>query len=225
MARNSRHNNTALEKHRFRNKEIRDWRLSLICFFLPGTDQMTKKIELDSNLLSILLTESFNNFSVLELRSAYLAIVSNPTRGKVEARKFVYRHILRLEKKGLLERQYSEKRDRTFYSKSKQFSPDKFHLLENPQECSESEVKEEENEGIKKNLISKLNKYRLELLTSIGETDEYKSLCNQFPQLTENLQERYNHARDNGSKILGRIKALESLINQQSPFEPMNETS
>ena len=71
---------------------------------------MTKKIDLDSDLLSILLTESFNDFTVLELRSAYIAIVNNPMLGKIEARKFVYRHILRLEKKGLLERKYSEKR-------------------------------------------------------------------------------------------------------------------
>ena len=186
---------------------------------------MTKKIELDSDLLSILLTESFNNFAVLELRSAYLAIVKDPLLNTVEARKFVYRHILRLEKKGLLERKYSEKRDRTFYSKTKQFSPDKFQISENAHGNSMSQVKVEESVGVKKDLISKLNQYRLELLTSIGETDEYKSLCSQFPQMAENLQERYNQARDNGSKILGRIKALESLINQQLPFEPMNETS
>jgi hypothetical protein len=63
---------------------------------------MTKKIDLGSDLLSILLTESFNNFTVLELRSAYLATVKKPTLGTVEARKFVYRHILRLEKKGVV---------------------------------------------------------------------------------------------------------------------------
>jgi hypothetical protein len=143
----------------------------------------------------------------------------------VDARKFVYRHILRLENKGLLDRKYSDKKDRTFYSKSKHFSPDKFHISKNIQKSSTPKVKEDENEGIKKDLVSKLNQYRLELLTSIGETDEYKSLSNQFPQLTKILQERYNQARDNGSKILGRIKALESLINQQLPFEPMNETS
>ena len=186
---------------------------------------MTKKINLDSDLLSILLTESFNNFSVLELRSAYLAITDKPTLGKVEARKFVYSHIIRLEKKGLLERKYSDKRGRTFYLKSKKFSPDKFQISKNIEESSISQAKKDENEEIKKDLISKLNQYRLELLTSIGETDEYKLLCNQFPQLTENLQERYNYARDNGSKILGRIKALESLINHKLPFESMNETS
>jgi hypothetical protein len=194
-------------------------------FILLGIDLMTKKIDLDRDLLSILLTESFNNFTVLELRSAYLAIVKDPLLGSVEARKFVYRHILSLEKKGLLERKYSEKRDRTFYSKSKLFSADKFHVSENSQGSAVSQVKEEENVGVKKDLVSKLNQYRLELLTSIGETDEYKSLCNQFPQLTGDLQERYNQARDNGSKVLGRIKALEYLINQQREIEPINETS
>jgi len=186
---------------------------------------MTKKIDLDRDLLSILLTESFNNFTVLELRSAYLAIVNSPQLSPVEARKYVYRHILRLEKKGLLERKYSEKKDRTFYSKSRQFCSDKFKTPENIQEGPIHEIKSEGNAGVKKDLISKLNQYRLELLTSIGETDEYKLLCNQFPQLTEDLKERYNHARDNGSKILGRIKALESLINQQDQCDLINATS
>jgi hypothetical protein len=160
------------------------------------------------------LADNFNNFTVLELRSAYLAIVSNPQLGKVEARKYVYRHILRLESKGLLERKYSEKRDRTFYSKTKQFSPDCFQVSEEHLETSKPPLKKEENLGVKKDLISKINKYRLELLTSIGETEEYKALCSEFPQMADNLQERYNNARDNGSKVLGRIKALESLISQ-----------
>mgnify|MGYP003646280575 FL=1 len=171
-------------------------------------------IKLDSDLLSIFLTENFNNFTVLELRSAYLAIIKNHQLGKVEARKYVYRHILRLESKGLLERKYSEKRDRTFYSKTKQFSPDCFQVSEERLETSQPPLKKEENLGVKKDLISKINKYRLELLTSIGETEEYKALCSEFPQMADNLQERYNNARDNGSKVLGRIKALESLISQ-----------
>jgi hypothetical protein len=186
---------------------------------------MTKKIYLDSDLLTILLTESVDKFTVLELRSAYVAIVKNSLLNKVEARKFVYRHILRLEEKGLLERKYSKKRNRTFYSKTNLFHPDKFEVSEDNPARSKPQIKEEKNVGVTKDLLTKLNQYKLELLTSIGETDEYKTLCNQFPQLTENLQERYNHARDHGSKILGRIKALESLINQQSHMESTNATS
>jgi hypothetical protein len=180
---------------------------------------MTKKINLDKDLVSILLTENFNNFTVLELRSAYLAIANSSKLGKIEARKFVYRHILRLEKKGLLERKYSEKRDRTFYSKTKQFSPELFHI---PQVGSNHGVSKDQKTNIselKKDLIIKLNQYKSELLTSIGETEEYKTLCSQFPELAEDLQERYNQARDNGSKVLGRIKALESLISQQRSVE------
>jgi predicted transcriptional regulator len=186
---------------------------------------MTKKMDLDRDLLSILLTESFNNFTVLELRSAYLAIVNNPQLSPVNARKYVYRHILRLEKKGLLERKYSEKKDRTFYSKSKLFSSDKFKTQENIQEDPVHQIKSEEIADLKMDLINRLNQYKLELLTSMGETEEYELLCNQFPQLIEDLKERYNHARDNRSKVLGRIKALESLINQQDQSDSINATS
>jgi len=73
--------------------------------------------------------------------------------------------------------------------------------------------------------MNRLNQYKLELLTFMGETEEYELLCSQFPQLTEDLRERYSYARDNRSKILGRIKALESLINQQIQCDSINATS
>ena len=66
-----------------------------------------------------------------------------------------------------------------------------------------------------KSLVNKLQNYKVELLTSIGETDEYKSLCLEYPQLKEQLQESYNSARENSQIIIGKVKALESFIEQQ----------
>lgn len=196
--------------------------LSLLRLF-PGTGLVTMRIKLDTDLLSILLTENFDNFTVLELRSAYLAINSNSKLGKVDARKYVYRNILRLEKKGLLERKYSTKRDRTYYSKSQTFSPDVFQETGMPKEIKSTESTNLDGEGFKKDLIGRLNQYKSELLCSIGETEEYKTLCTQFPELSDDLQQRYNKARDYSSKVLGRIKALESIISQNIINEYQNE--
>lgn len=171
---------------------------------------MALMITLDEDLLSILLTESFDNFTVLELRGAYLAKVDDPALDKVEARRYVYRHILRLEKKGLIVRKKSSKQNRTYYSKTDEFSEDKFRTHSKPIANISSVTLTPE--GVSQKLTEKLNRYRSELLITLGETEEYKSLHEEFPNLTQELQQRYDSARDHCSKIHGRIKAIESLI-------------
>ena len=172
---------------------------------------MTRKISLEKDLLTILLTDSFDSFTILELRGAYLAKVGDPGLDKIEARRYVYRHILRLEKKGLLMRKRSAKSGRTYYSKTSDFSAKRFktHITSRPRE---TRSKPANLNGVKQQLREKLNRYRSELLISIGETEEYKSLHEDFPDLINELQEQYNSARDKCSKIHGRIKAIETLI-------------
>lgn len=186
------------------------------------------KINLDSDLVEIMTASGFNNFTVLELRSAYLAISTNKNLDKTEVRRFVYRHILRLEKKGLLKRIKSKKRDRTYYAKTDLFDINRFNNT-NTSLSKEAVVFSESSGSVSQELlhglIEKLQQYKVELLTSIGETDEYKALCLDFPELKGQLQEKYNQARDNSSKVLGRVKALESMIEQQKKVIPDNETS
>jgi len=184
---------------------------------------MTDKIDLDSGLLSILKTESFNKFTILELRGAYLAISRDKDLHKTEARRFVYRHILRLEKNGLLKRIYSKKTNKTTYAKTSKFDTSKFNAIN---QLLGDEVKfnltgtDSTSKDLLQILINKLQGYKVELLTSIGETDEYKSLCLQYPQLKEQLQENYNFARENSQKIIGKVKALEKSIEQHKQDKP-----
>lgn len=171
---------------------------------------MATKITLDEDLRSILLTGSFDNFTVLELRGAYLAKVNNPSLDKVEARRYVYRHILRLEKKGLLVRKESSKQDRTYYSKTAEFTDDKFKIQS--KSCANTNPVTRASDRVSQKLKEKLIRYRSELLIALGETEEYKSLHEEFPDLKQELQQRYDSSRDHCSKIHGRIKAIESLI-------------
>lgn len=77
------------------------------------------------------------------------------------------------------------------------------------------EVSSEAQDQVRQYLVDKLKNYELELLTSMGESEEYKALYSEFPQLKSQLQERYNKAREYCSKLLGRVKALETLIEHQ----------
>ncbi|OUS01148.1 hypothetical protein A9Q81_09825 [Gammaproteobacteria bacterium 42_54_T18] len=61
-------------------------------------------------------------------------------------------------------------------------------------------------------LEDKLKAHRLELLSTVGEIEEYELIGSETPQRREHIQELYNQARDHYSKTLGRIRALESLI-------------
>ena len=61
-------------------------------------------------------------------------------------------------------------------------------------------------------LAAKLNLYKAELLLNIGETEAYKEIYSEFPELVDDIQPQYNVARDNNTKILGKIRAIEGLM-------------
>lgn len=70
-----------------------------------------------------------------------------------------------------------------------------------------------------KPLIDKLNHYKTELLLNLGESEAYKELYSEFPELVDELQPQYNKARDNNTRILGKIRAIEGLLKQDEPLE------
>tara|TARA_R110002072_G_scaffold303068_1_gene492525 strand:- start:8314 stop:8535 length:222 start_codon:yes stop_codon:yes gene_type:complete len=62
------------------------------------------KVNLSEDFLLIIRRKDFDKFTVLELRSAYMALSSNKLLDKNEAQRIVYREILKLKNKGLLRR-------------------------------------------------------------------------------------------------------------------------
>ncbi len=65
-------------------------------------------------------------------------------------------------------------------------------------------------------LKEKYISYKQQLLQNIGEAEEYKNLCVEYPELQVKLQPKYNSVREKNTKILGNIKAIESLLNNKS---------
>ena len=85
----------------------------------------------------------------------------------------------------------------------------KFDVTNSPEKQGDKQVK----------LLSKLNHYKAELLLNIGESEAYKELYSEFPELVDELQPQYNKARDNNTRILGKIRAIEGLLKQDEPLE------
>jgi hypothetical protein len=63
-------------------------------------------------------------------------------------------------------------------------------------------------------LKAKYSDYKNQLLSGLGEAEEYKLLCKEYPELQEELQPKYNNIRDLNIKTLGKIRAIEFLLNK-----------
>jgi hypothetical protein len=60
--------------------------------------------------------------------------------------------------------------------------------------------------------------YKQQLLIGIGEAQEYQQLCKEYPELKNELQPKYNKVRDQNSRVLGKIKVIELLLNKTDTY-------
>lgn len=150
-------------------------------------------------------------FSVAELTQAYMAEPGDVHTSKKAARQFVYRNMTRLLKNGTLEQVRNGRRWPSYQlstavvSKAASSVPPTTTVV--PKAIA--------GERFEK-LRERLNLHKVEMLTAMGEAEEYNSICVELPEMRSEVQERYNQARDRCSKLLGKVKALESLL-AQSP--------
>ena len=180
-------------------------------------------ISLDGVFITILTAPSFDNFTVLELRSAFMAL-SNSELDKNNAQRVVYREILKLKNKGLLKRVDSKTTKKTTYVKT-----DLFHTVNfiSKDSASKPVKKDDDNSGgqnVIKELTDRLQRYKGELQSLIAESNGYKSLYAEFPHL-KGLQKNYNLARNNMNDIGGLIKSFETTIEDQKVLEENNDAS
>jgi len=172
-------------------------------------------LKLDPFVAQIIVATNFDYFTTSDVRSAYLALKSDPSLVPTIVRRIIYAELLKLVKKGWLNKLVSNKKGLTRFNKTGSFDVKAITTLANV-EVINSFVKQ----GDKKvKLLSKLNHYKAELLLNIGESEAYKELYSEFPELVDELQPQYNKARDNNTRILGKIRAIEGLLNQDEPLE------
>lgn len=171
-------------------------------------------IKINARLHTILQDENFDDFQVTQLRDAYLAS-SIANQNIIEVRKYIYRQILRLVKKGLLLKKGANSKS-TVYQKSALFFEANFII----QNTTDSRVSKPEpitpgtNIAIQR-LEERLKQSEVDLLTSIGESEEYMRLYKSFPEMKVHLESQYLQSRENSSKLLGQIKAIKSVLAHQ----------
>lgn len=140
------------------------------------------------------------------MRDVYLAMVSGDM-DQNEARKIVYRQILRLQKLGMLSKQESNQVKEHCYNKTELF----YQVGLKTNRLNSKNDKKANNP-----LEDRLKRCEVDLLTSIAESEEYMRLSESLPELKKHLECQYTKSRECSSKLLGQIKAIKSVMLHQS---------
>jgi hypothetical protein len=168
-----------------------------------------ERFTVKSKLLTVLNKQTIKSFTVDDLTEAYLKDPVSVHTSKKSARQFVYRNMLRLIKSGDLERLIVDQ-GWPLYALTKPFTG----KIQTSKVTVHTDVIEAQDAKADpaQSLKDKLNLYKLDMLSAMGETEEYNAICSEIPELRDEVQPLYNASRDRFSKLLGRVKALESLL-------------
>jgi hypothetical protein len=164
----------------------------------------------------IIVADNFDHFTTSDVRSAYLVLQNDSTLDPIIVRRRIYAELLKLVKKGWLKKLTLKKEGGTRFSKTDNFDVNEMTLKAESTSIS-SIVKR--NDKKEPRLVSKLNHYKTELLLNIGESEAYKELYSEFPDLVDEIQPQYNKSRDNNTRILGKIRAIEGLLSARQISE------
>jgi len=174
-----------------------------------------KSLTIKSGLLSALSTLVNREFTVHDLTEAYLNDPACRHNSKKAARQFVYRNMLRLIDNGKLTR-IVVKSGWPLYRLTPQFQTQGSAAVLAAVPLAASSKAIATKDIPRQSLQERLNRHKLEMLSAMGETEEYDAICSEMPELRDDVQPLYNQSRDKCSKLLGRVKALESLLARET---------
>ncbi|AYM87031.1 hypothetical protein [Pseudoalteromonas agarivorans] len=172
----------------------------------------------------ILSHPCMNRFTVKEVRAAYLFMpCQRDFKDLSELRRAIYAELLKYEKRGWLKKSVSAKKGITTYTKTETFDIP-FEQVE-PNNHQAIELSGLQIQEVRE-LYTRLNDYKNDLLEGIGKADEFRSLREIYPHLHNEFQPEYNKVRESNSRLLGKIDALEKTLSKLQRKEDKNiETS
>lgn len=170
-------------------------------------------------LYEALVIKALDNFTILELSDA--CSLTSPCVEKVNlppSYKLLYRQLDRLVRRGILSKSRFEGGS-VQYKKSKLFDStnfviNKILITKKPEENVELtninvDIK---RVHIEERLLALVGRCKVDLLTCIGESEEYIRIYSEFPELKSQLEPKYLESRERSSKLLGKIKALDAVL-------------
>tara|TARA_R110001583_G_scaffold66746_3_gene191488 strand:- start:11827 stop:12378 length:552 start_codon:yes stop_codon:yes gene_type:complete len=175
-----------------------------------------RKLKVTRELLELLSDAQFSEFKMLNLRDSFesrygLGECSNSS----ELRKWLYRRILPLVKRGYLIKTSQGDEQAVVYQINDQFKKT-FQLhcdADEPKKKAESMKAAPENSQIRA-LSSKLSQYQVDMYACAGECKEYQQLAVDYPHLRDQIEPMYRSARERSSELMGQLRAINNLLEQ-----------
>ena len=189
-------------------------------------------ITLDRVLHHILTEEEVGRFTIMELRDRYMKLVDRCNVSEPDLRMYLYDEIRKMMNKGWVAYDAERKsRGQRFFildmpeglklklieprkgmqprgveCDTKQNETDSCSLTEQVPELQPKEYSAAEA------LTQMLKETRLDLLTSYGETERFAQMIQDIPGLKTTLEPELIASRDNSSRLLGHVNALETAL-------------
>jgi len=170
----------------------------------------SKNLRIRPELVELLKLKGTKPFSIVDLCKEYFEIPGCNELTKQQIRQFIIRNIKRLENSGLALKMPQTKGSVTRYKLTANFH-DGQYIIGLPH-CKIAPVENNVCSSLLEKLENKLAQYQISLIVTLSEIEEYKNLGLQNPSVKAPLQSLYTEARDRCSKLLGKVKATESLI-------------
>ncbi|MGI2215114.1 hypothetical protein [Shewanella oncorhynchi] len=166
---------------------------------------MPKIIRINATLLTILIVDEKQQLTVTQIKSQMVRV--NPSILPRESEQIVRRTLSKLSNIGFLEKITSGKR--TVFEKTSLF--DITRLMPSKARLTKIEVSPTKLPEIEQ-LQATLHQYQEGFHGCIGEAEELKRLYEALPSSKINLFPRYLDARNRGSTLAGKIKAIEAYL-------------
>jgi len=183
--------------------------------------------EFDRQLHHLLCQHALGEFTTRQIRDAYAAFLPPSSFRLADVRIYVYEQIRRLIRVGWAEMTDQRQKRGQVYRLLKMPQRLKLVLVDggfskcvNPLDVIADEGREKpcsvsssmEGQDDQARLQVMLKETRLDLLSSLGETERYKQLFEEIPHLKGRLEGAYLEVRDRSSKLLGHVRAIENTL-------------
>lgn len=165
-----------------------------------------KLIRINEILFSIIIAVELEKFTITQIKN--LIIEANSSVSPKDIDQLVRRACAKLVNVGFLEKR--NQGNKHVYYKTALF--DKSQLVPSNARVKAIAITSSNSQELTR-LKATLNQYQVDLLGYIGEAEEFKRLIEEIPNSKPRLYPRYMNARNQSSTLMGKIKAVESCIN------------
>lgn len=181
---------------------------------------------LDKRLYELLQEEGLDRFTTQDLRDAFASRLEEGSFQLKDVRRYVYEQIRRMLRVGWLVPDDERKSRGQVYHRLPMPEKLQLSLISNGFEVSLTPSKTKKRtptsapsrpgSEVYQRLEATLKEVRLDLLASMGEAERYKQLLSDMPYLRAHVESEYQEAKDQSSRLLGHLRAVEKTISALS---------